>query len=316
MILARVRRTLGQRKLLDDDRGVLVGCSGGPDSVALVHVLGRLAPELGLRVHVASVDHGLRAEAASEVYGVGEFTRSLGLPFEALRVDVSGGASLQAQARHARYAALLACAHRRELGAVAVGHTLDDQAETVLERLLRGSSTRGLAAIHPAREDGVVRPLIDCPRADVHAYVAAHALPVVHDPSNADARFLRVRIRTKLLPELAREDPSIVAHLGALADDARADRELLDSLAEPLYAQARCGDGLDVAPLLSAPRSVRRAVLSRWAEAMSGRAPGRAVVEALEALLQGRGEVLLPGGIQALCVQGRLRIARPGDLEV
>ena len=313
MILARVRRSVRERELLHAGQGVLVGCSGGPDSVALLHVLARLADELGVHVHVASVDHGLRPEAAAEVRAVGQFAGGLGLPFEALAVQLPAGASVQAQARDARYGALLACARRRGLGAVAVGHTLDDQAETVLERMLRGCSTRGLAGIAASREDGVIRPLIDCHRADVHAYV--RDLPVIQDASNLDQRFLRVRIRERLMPALAAEDASIQGHLAALAEDARADRELVDALADALYAEARRGDDLELEPLRRAFRSVRRAVLGRWVRSQTGQSPGRAVIEALEAMLRGRGETLLPGERLVVVLDGRLRVVQPNSPE-
>jgi len=309
VILARVRRTLEERALLRRGQGVLVGCSGGPDSVALVHVLSRLADELCLRVQVACVDHGLRSEAAAEVRAVGSFAGILGLPFEAIEVDVPRGASLQAQAREARYGALLACARRRNLEAVAVGHTRDDQAETVLERILRGCSTRGLAGIDPMRPDGVLRPLLDCDRSDVHAYVRERHLPAIQDPSNLDSRHLRVRIRLQLMPALAAEDASVVRHLAALADDARADRQLVDDRADALYPEAGRADDLRLDVLRDAPRSLRRAVLARWAEARSGAAPGRAQLEALEAMLRGRGEVLLRGDVRVAVIEGHLRIS-------
>lgn len=315
MILARVRRTLGERQLLGDDRGVLVGCSGGPDSMALVHVLARLASELELRLTVASVDHGLRPEAADEVRAVGEFANELGLPFDALKVEVAKGPSLQAQAREARYAALLACARRRDVSLVAVGHTLDDQAETVLERLLRGSSTRGLAGIAPRREDGVIRPLLDCRRSAVHAYARRHGLAPADDPSNLDPRYLRVRVRERVLPVLEAEDPRIWQHLSDLADDARANRDLIEELARAVQVRAQSADDLDAEVLRAAPRSVRRSLLARWAHARAGATPGRAVVVALEDLLRGRGEVLLSGGLRVILREGRLTAA-PQEPEV
>jgi len=183
----------------------------------------------------------------------------------------------------------------------------------VLERMLRGCSTRGLAGIAASREDGVIRPLIDCHRADVHAYV--RDLPVIQDASNLDPRFLRVRIRERLMPALAAEDASIQGHLAALAEDARADRELVDALADALYAEARRGDDLELEPLRRAFRSVRRAVLGRWVRSQTGQSPGRAVIEALEAMLRGRGETLLPGERLVVVLDGRLRVVQPNSPE-
>jgi len=297
VILARVRRTILERALLSRGARVLVACSGGPDSATLLHVLQRLAPSLELTLHAASVDHGLRPGAASDVALAGALAGSLGVPFTPLAVTVSReGASLQAQARDARYAALFAEAARIGASALAVGHTLDDQAETVLARLLRGSGVSGLAGIAPRRADGVVRPLIDCRRADVHAYVARHALAVATDPSNADPRFERVRIRESVLPALALEDPSAAVHLAQLADDAREITEVVGRAAVEVLARAEVEGGLDAVVLLDAPRAIRVEALSRFARGLTGVPAGRAHLHGLERTLEGRGECLLPGG--------------------
>src|SRR5262245_8818481 len=130
--------------MIPRDARVLCACSGGPDSAAMLVALARLAPELGFELVAASVDHGLRADAAHDVAIASRQAAALQVPFHALRIEVAAGASIQAQARSARYEALLRLA--AELGAsrVAVGHTRDDQAETVLARLLRGSGLVGL----------------------------------------------------------------------------------------------------------------------------------------------------------------------------
>ena len=156
MITATVRRTIRERGLLSAGDHVLVACSGGPDSTALLHVLHRLRGDLGITLCTASIDHGLRPESAEEVAQVGAFAGSLGVPFVAARVDVSAeGPSLQARARDDRYLALHELASSQSAGVVAVGHTQDDQAETVLARMLRGAGLRGLGGIEPRRADGV-----------------------------------------------------------------------------------------------------------------------------------------------------------------
>src|SRR5690606_38351756 len=133
---------------------------------------------------VASVNHGLRAEAADEVALVGAEAEKRGLRFAALEVRVSGEGSLQAAARDARYEALTRLARAERAERLALGHHQYDQAETVLQRLLRGSGLLGLAAIEPLRDDGVVRPLIDVSRAGIESHVARFAIPCVRDPSN------------------------------------------------------------------------------------------------------------------------------------
>ncbi len=274
------------------DRGarVLVACSGGPDSAALLHVLTRL-DELELDLRAASVDHGLRAEAARDVAVAGELAERLGVPFRALAVRVAAGASVQAQAREARYGALLE--HARQLGAatIAVGHTLDDQAETVLSRLLRGASLAGLGGIEPARADGVVRPLLDCRRGEVRAHVARFGLPHVQDPSNADPRFERVRVRERLMPALALENEQVPVHLARLADEARVTSAWIDELADRLLERRTQATEL----WLEGPAPVSARAIKRWIEEVTGRPAKRAHVEAL----QRTGEVLLPGGYSA-----------------
>ncbi len=294
MLVSRVRKTVVERGLFRGVRGVVAGCSGGPDSVVMVHALAHLAPEFGVRLAVASVNHGLRAEAADEVEAVRAFSRSLGLPFYGLSVQVTGGGSLQNQARDARYSALFEAA--RDLGAeaIAVGHTRDDQAETVLARLLRGAGLEGLSAIHPRRDDGVVRPLIDCTRADVMAYAVRHDLVFCRDPSNDDAKFSRVRLRAALLPELRREDPQVDTHLADLADEAREISAHLNWLATDLLSLACRDHRLCAVAMAKEPGPVRRAALRLWVRQETSLAVGRAHLNALDRLIRKPGEVLLP----------------------
>ena len=252
----------------------------------------------GCELIVATVDHGLRPEAAHELLLAEELAAALKLSFVRLRVEVRKGASMQAQARRARYAALLACAAEHGAARVAVGHTLDDQAETVLARLLRGTGLEGLSAIEPRREDGVVRPLLDAERALVHRYVSEAGIAAARDPSNADGRFLRVRIRQRLLPALVQENPRVTQLLAYLADDAREGALALRALADALLSQARSGP-TGLAALRAAKVPIRRRALRRWAELETGATLQRHHIVALERMLSVGGEVRLPGGIVA-----------------
>jgi len=297
MILATMRRTIRERALFERGGRVLVACSGGADSIALTHLLSRMAPELGILLFVASVDHGLRAEATEEVGLVERFARGLGLPFERITLALASGPGLQERAREARYRALLEHAREAGLHRVAVGHTLDDQAETVLARLLRGSGIAGLAGANPHRPDGVVRPLIDTRRAEIRAYIAHWSLPFIDDPSNDDPRYLRSRLRHTLLPLLAQEDPRLFEHLADLADDAREASSYLAARAEVLLQAALRPDGsLGLAALREAAQAPRRAALASWARCITGSALSRAQIEGIEGMLRGRGEVLLRAG--------------------
>ena len=310
MLLARVRKTLTERRILSaSDRHVLVACSGGPDSTAMVHVLHRLREEWGIALTVASVDHGLRLAAQGEVAAVGRFAAELGLPFRALRVSVPSGSSVQGRARQVRYQALREAA--RDVGAttVAVGHTRDDQAETVLGRLLRGASVEGLAGIAPRRGDGVIRPLLDASREEVRSYVHHHRLPTVKDPSNEDARFLRVRIRHELIPHLTELDSNVVDHLADLADDSRSLRRRSRADGKRLLdTSVSVGGELDRQGLMAAPETARRAALRVWVKRRTGRLPTRAQLLALDrAASQGRGEVALGRGVRVSAGSSCLR---------
>jgi len=270
---------------------VLVACSGGPDSQVLLHVLHGLRAEHGCSLVAASVDHGLRASAAADVAVAGRLAASLALPFVPLCVTVEPGASRQASARRARYAALLACAAAHRAECIAVGHTLDDQAETVLARLLRGAGIEGLAAIAPRRADGVVRPLIDCRRSDVHSYAESAALELARDPSNLDPAYLRVRVRQTLLPALCEENPKLPEQLAHLADDAREAAALLRERAVTALTQAERRAGV----LREEPPLVRRWALKILVEHEAGAPLTRAHVAALDRMLWVGGQVRVPG---------------------
>ncbi len=291
MLIDRVRATLRERRLFEGAQRVLVACSGGPDSTVLLHVLHTLREEHGCELVVASVDHGLRPTAAADVACAGRSAAALGVRFVPLEVVVGPGASKQAHARQARYSALAACAATVGAECIAVGHTQDDQAETVIARLLRGTGLPGLSGIAPRREDGVVRPLIDCRRQDVHAYLSTHDLDAAIDPSNQDMRFGRVRIRHQVLPTLVGENAHLVPSLCALADEAREVRALIAS---------ECHRVLGVDPpnaerLRGEPSPVRRWALKAWCEHEHGIALLRTHLEALERMLTHGGEVRLPG---------------------
>ncbi|HEX5657073.1 MAG TPA: tRNA lysidine(34) synthetase TilS [Polyangiales bacterium] len=294
-LLRLVRHTLHARALFEGAQRVLIACSGGPDSQALLHVLHALRDEHGCSLAVAGVDHGLRAEAPAELALAQQLASQLGLEFVVLRVIVADGASRQAQARKVRYAALLDHAQRVGAQRIAVGHTLDDQAETVLARLLRGSGLEGLGGAAPRRADGVVRPLIDAPRDRVHAYIRGEGIPFARDPSNRDERYLRVRVRHALLPALSAENPRIAEHLAQLADDAREAGELLAVRAESALARA---DG-DVRALREEPSLVRRFALKREIERRTGAPLSRAHLMAVERMLieAGHGHVRVPGDV-------------------
>jgi tRNA(Ile)-lysidine synthase len=227
--VARLRRAVAvaidRRAVLERGESVVVACSGGPDSTAMLDALARLAPPRALSLHVAHVDHGLRQGAGAEADLVAAAASARGLPFTALSVAVAAaGSSLQDRARNARHAALAELARSSGATAIALGHTADDQAETVLMRALAGATPRALTAM-AERGGSLARPLLRVWRADVAAYCAALELVTVDDPSNADPRHLRSRVRHELLPALEAVFPATRRRLCVLAEH---QRRLLD----------------------------------------------------------------------------------------
>lgn len=318
MWISEVRRTLELRALLPPRARVLVAISGGPDSAGLLLSLASLAPLLSLELFAATVDHGLRPSSKDDVAIAVAQAQKVGVPIEVVTLSLAKGADLQARARAARYEALFEVARTLHCDRVAVGHTREDQAETVLARILRGSSLRGIRGIHAARGDGVVRPLIEVSRAEVHAAVAAAGWPVALDPGNELDDYQRVRIRKELMPRILTESPQAVAHLCDLADDAAQALELIEAMAIGVVGAARSEEGhLRTEPLRRAPAAVRREVLALAASEATGQRPMRAQLLALELLLRGRGEVLLAGGVKARFAAaegsggGQIRFERP-----
>lgn len=240
---AAVRRTLQRYALLRPGDRVVVGVSGGPDSLCLLHLLHTLAPTLQLSLHVAHLNHGLRGAAADDDAAfVAATAAAWGWPSTVEQADVAALAaasrsSLEEAARNARYAFLARVAATQQARVVAVGHNADDQAETVLMHFLRGSGLDGLRGMQPASplpaltpaaaSLTLIRPLLFTPRTEIEAYCAAHDLAPRQDASNADLTFFRNRLRHELLPLLASYNPQLRTTLGRTAAALAADADLL-----------------------------------------------------------------------------------------
>ncbi|WAC28935.1 tRNA lysidine(34) synthetase TilS [Ancylobacter sp. SL191] len=268
---------------------VLLAVSGGPDSTALMWLAARWRLESGAptRLSVATVDHGLRPESADEAREVGRLAVGLGLTHAVLDLPSPlPGARLQEAARHARYERL--AAHARDIGAsaIATAHTLDDQAETVLFRLMRGSGLTGLAGMAGARalDDLVLlRPLLGCPKAALVALCRQAGLPFVEDPSNHNPRFARARLRA-LMPALAAEglDAARLDRLAARLRRADAALEAATDAAAARLGVAGEGATLDRAGLCALPEEIALRLLAR---AIAARGEGVLELAKLEALL-------------------------------
>ena len=240
---------------------VVVACSGGSDSLALL----ALSAEAGLAPVAVHVDHGARAGSAAEAGVVAGFAKQLGTGFAAERVSVPPGPNFEARAREARYAALERARERLGATAILVGHTRDDQAETVLLNVLRGAGVSGLAGM-PARRGAVIRPLLGVARADLGAVCRRLALCPIEDPMNADPVHRRVWLRREVIPALeagaARDLRAVLARQAAVA---RADADVLDELAGELLSRVTGEDGsVQTVPLVAAPVALARRALRLW----------------------------------------------------
>ena len=290
---------------------VLVACSGGADSLSLA-VAARAERD---RAGAVVVDHGLQRGSRATADRTGEWLRSQGLdPVVVVTVRVeASGAGPEADARDARYAALADAASSTGAAAVLLGHTLDDQAETVLLGLARGSGTRSLAGM-PAVRGLLRRPLLGLRRDVVRGAVPAGA-PVVDDPHNADDRFARARVRHRALPVLEAElGPGVAEALARTASLARADADALDALAVDARPAASAGDGeLDVEVLAGLAPALRSRVVRSWL--VDGGCPaGRLTADHVESVCRlvtrwkGQGGVTLPAGVEAVRDCGRLAL--------
>ncbi|SLN62415.1 tRNA(Ile)-lysidine synthase [Pseudoruegeria aquimaris] len=315
MQLSRFQQIIGRPawpETLAEPERLGIAVSGGGDSVALLHGLAEHFP--AARLHVVTVDHGLRAASAQEAAGVAALCARLGLPHRVLRWQGwDGQGNLQDAARRARRRLIADWARTEGLSAVALGHTRDDQAETLLMRLERGSGVDGLAAMAPeSRSDGItwLRPLLAVGRADLRRYLAAIGADWVEDPSNEDTRFARVRAR-HAIATLGLRAERLAETAQAMARARAALAHLAHETAQRI-ARVQGGDVLfDAAGLAVSPEETRLRLLAHalcWVSSAEYRPRLQALQAAHEAARQGRrrtlhGCLLLPEG-------PRLRICR------
>ncbi len=297
----------------------LVALSGGGDSVALLHLLTEVRDRLDLVLGAAHLDHGLRQEATDDLRFARELCRSLGIPFLSARARVRQhadrhGLSLEAAGRKLRYRFLFQARRRLGCELVLTAHTADDQAETVLLRLVAGTGLRGLGGIRPRRRDGVVRPVLPFTRDELRQYLRSRRLDWREDATNTVADAPRTRVRLVLLPMLRQWNPRIVEALGRLAASARQDESYLAGRVRRLWpglSSEAEGASLDLSRLRSVPHPLRTRILRRALTRMRCRAEARHL-ELLGDLVDGPGgrSLDLPGGIRAFRRPGALALER------
>ena len=283
------------RSLLPAGYTVLCAVSGGADSVCLLDLVRRLGDVTVLCAHF---DHGIRgAESARDAAFVEALCKEWGVPFFPGRGDVpayaaANGLSIETAAREMRYAFLEHTAKEQGADVIATAHNLNDNAETILFRMARGTGLRGLTGI-PARRGRIVRPLLQTPRRDIEEYLTAHGIPHVEDSTNAETDAARNRIRLDVLPRLESIHPGAAAGIARMSETLAEDEAFLASLAEEKLAL--WGEAIPGAELCAVPRPVARRALARWLGGELSR----------ERPLEER--VLLPG--ETLLYPGRWRIS-------
>ncbi len=286
MIAERVQQILEQSGAIGGSRKLVVAVSGGCDSVALLHILVGLRGALALDLHIASLDHGLRGEAGrADLDFVRRLATRWGLPHTLHQVDVpqlsrAWGTGIEQAARRARYDFLARVARQEGRRNVALGHHADDQAETILMHVLRGSGLRGLRGMrllspmpgHP--QFNLLRPLLTLKRAQLEAHCQAHNLAYRQDETNWDASYSRNYLRHHVMPGLSRLNPDAVSALCRLAESAALDEDFVTSQVESLeqVALRRRDDGCSInRPLfLAAHPALRRRLLRRAFEQLAG----------------------------------------------
>ena len=325
-LIQSVLRFADRHDLLPHNARIVVAVSGGPDSVCLLHLLHHyIAPRRSLQLHVAHLDHQLRADSQHDAQYVAALAAAWGLPFTLGTTDVAALAQethtgLEAAGRAARYPFLIRTAYEWGAHAIAVGHTADDQAETVIQRMLRGAGVGGLAAMRPKRPAldpslldrpplpdrlplHIIRPLLNTSRADVEAYCAAHDLQPRRDPTNETGPFLRNRIRDHILPLLKTYNPSITQTLGRIARVCADDDDLLAMLADDawhlLAQQTNERVVFDRQLFMATHRAIQRRVVHRSVQVLRSHVELQAqhIDLALDAIVAQRRRLQLPGDL-------------------
>lgn len=329
-ILRKVTESIKRHRLLSNGEAVLVAVSGGPDSVALLHILNGLREELGFHLEVAHLHHGIRGEEAKEdARFVAAMAERLGIHFHLKKVNLpqlrlaAGKGNLEQLARGERHRFFIEVARERNINKVATAHTLDDQAETVLMWVLRGCGMTGLGGMSPIRpmegtNDDVllIRPLLGVSKDEVLEFLRDRRIDYRVDRTNQDTKLLRNWIRQRWLPQLKeRVDAQLPSRLAQEAELIRDEDAFLESLARRELERIRGPRGMDRGLFLQLNRAMQRRVLRLWIEETRGHLRGidLAHIDELLKLIEGRtpqSRLAIPGGWELLREYETLRLEK------
>jgi len=318
------RQTMRDYKMLQAGRKILLAVSGGADSMALLHLTAGLRAEKQLELWVLTLDHGLRPESPREVRLVEEACAKLGIPCYSLELPVretAGSEKISLEEAGSKLRRRLFQEYRQKLGAdlIATGHHLDDQAETILLHIIRGSSEKGLRGIYPVAPEGLIRPLIRLSREDILNYCRERQIPFLEDSSNRDWQIPRNRVRGELLPLLMQYNPQIKTALSRLGENVREDGDFLDSTALELYRELGASEisgriSFDLKKLAALPPFWQKRMLLLGLKELKGdlKDLSRVNLKTLEQILAGRPgkHCPLPGDLIGEKTQTRLLLYR------
>ena len=273
-MINKVKNAIQKHGMLRKGERVIVAISGGPDSIALLKVLAMISEEYDLALVTAHLNHGLRREADDEEQFVRRISREMGIIVESAKADINSlkkgtGRSLEDIGREVRYRFLSEAAGKHNAHAIALGHTLNDQIETVLMNFLRGSGTEGLKGMLPARDSLYIRPLLSISRKEILSFIEFHTLQYVTDASNTENLYLRNRIRHTLMPQLKKYNPNLGKSLNNMAEIMRLEDDYMKTIAHAIISEWNIVMGRDEIMIsVTALRKYHEAVKNRIVKEM------------------------------------------------
>jgi tRNA(Ile)-lysidine synthase len=276
-MLQKVINTIYKYNMIEKGDGVIIGLSGGPDSVSMLHILNRIKDNLDFKIYAVHLNHLIRGEEAfrDEEYAK-ELCKSLGVPFYLKRIKVEEyakehGMSSEEAGRFLRYNLFNEIAEKVGANKIALAHNMNDQAETVIMRFLRGSGISGMGGIKPVRDGRYIRPIIECSRDEIEKYCKENNLNPVIDSTNKESIYTRNRIRLELIPYIKEHfNPNIIENLYKNAEILREEEDYLSGTAEKELKRIQKRDGVDIKEFNSLHKAIKRRVLRKLINNVKG----------------------------------------------